>query len=94
MWSYIVRRLLLMIPVLFGISIINFAIINIAPAPRAPSVNEQGMVDVSASAEAGEGARIFRETFNLDKPIFFNTRYSLQSEEVLFQRGHLLELLL
>lgn len=31
MWTYIIRRLLIAIPILFGITIINFIIINLAP---------------------------------------------------------------
>ena len=31
MWAYIVRRLLLIVPTLFGIMLINFAIVQFAP---------------------------------------------------------------
>ena len=54
MWAYFLRRLLLMIPTLFGISLFNFVLINAAEAPRAQSVSEDGTVDASASVEAGE----------------------------------------
>jgi len=82
--TYILRRFLLMIPMLFGISIVNFLIINAGKAPRMSNVNESGDFDASASMQANEREHIFRRTFNLDKPRFYNTRYGLQDEEVLW----------
>ncbi|MHC4409251.1 MAG: hypothetical protein ACYS0F_09630, partial [Planctomycetota bacterium] len=84
MWAYFVRRVLLMIPTLFGISLFNFLLINAADAPRAQGVSEDGTVDASASVEAGEAERIFRGTFNLDKPVLFNTRFGLEDTEILW----------
>jgi len=84
MWAYFVRRLLLMIPTLFGISLFNFLLINAADAPRAKSVAEDGTLDASASVEAGEAERIFRSTFNLDKPVLFNTRFSIGDPEIVW----------
>ncbi len=84
MRTYVLRRLLLMIPMLFGISIVNFLIINAGEAPRMSNVNESGDFDASASMQANEREHIFRRTFNLDKPRFYNTRYGLQDEEILW----------
>lgn len=84
MRTYVLRRLLLMIPMLFGISIVNFLIINAGEAPRMSNVNESGDFDASASMQANEREHIFRRTFNLDKPRFYNLRYSLQDEEILW----------
>ena len=85
MWTYVVRRLLLMIPTLFGISLINFALINAADVSRSSTISAEGSLDASASVEAGEADRILRATFNLDKPVFFNTRYSLSDGEILWR---------
>ncbi len=85
MGTYIVRRLLLMVPTILVISVINFAIINAAPAPRLSNVNADGIFDKSASAEANEGEFIFRQTFALDKPVFWNTRYALDDAEILWR---------
>jgi hypothetical protein len=79
---YIVRRLLLMIPLLFGISCVNFFIVTSAPAPRSSNVQSSGELDASKSLEANEGEYIFRRTFNLDKPQFFNTRFWLDDHEI------------
>ena len=84
MRTYVLRRLLLMIPMLFGISILNFLIINAGEAPRMSNVNEAGDFDASASMQANEREHIFRRTFNLDKPRFYNTRYTLRDEEILW----------
>ncbi|MHC4952254.1 MAG: ABC transporter permease [Planctomycetota bacterium] len=82
MWAFLLRRTLLMIPTLFGISLLNFLLINAADAPRAGSISEDGVVDASASADAGAAERIFRSTFNLDKPVLFNTRFALEDSEI------------
>ncbi|HEX5031062.1 MAG TPA: ABC transporter permease [Candidatus Eisenbacteria bacterium] len=85
MWAYIVRRLLLMVPTLFLISLLNFAIINLAPAKRPSNIrSDTGELDTSASMEAKESEHIFRQTFYLDRPIFWNTRYALTDEEILW----------
>jgi len=82
MWAYILRRVLLMIPTLIGISLINFLLINSADAPRAGNMSTEGVVDASASADAGEAERIFRGAFNLDKPVLLNTRFGLEDTEI------------
>ncbi len=84
MWTYIVRRLLLMVPTLFLISLLNFAIVNLAPAKRPTNVSVTGELDKSASMEAKEAEHIFRRTFYLDRPVFLNTRYSLTDGEILW----------
>ena len=85
MWAWFLRRLLLMVPTLFGISIINFIIINVGDPKRTSSANPDGKVDPSKSVEAGEAERIFRQTFNLDKPVLLNTRYDLEDGEGLWK---------
>jgi len=84
-WAYILRRLLLMVPTLFLISLINFAIINLAPAKRPSNIrSDTGELDTSASMEAKESEHIFRQTFYLDRPIFWNARYALTDDEILW----------
>jgi peptide/nickel transport system permease protein len=83
-WTYIIRRLLLMVPTLFLISLINFGIVNLAPAKRPTNVSDTGALDTSASMEAKEAEHIFRRTFYLDRPVFLNTRYRLTDEEILW----------
>ena len=50
MWSYIIRRLLLMIPALFGVTIVSFVIMQIAPGD--PMLSQ-----LSAEGAAGESSQ-------------------------------------
>ena len=57
MFAYIIRRLLLIIPTLFGIMIINFLIINAAPGgPVEQLIANLRGENVSATARLGTGA--------------------------------------
>jgi len=73
-----------MVPMLFGISLVNFGILHLVEAPRTSSVGASGELDASASVEANEAAFIFRQTFNLDKPTFLNTRFAVGRDEILW----------
>lgn len=82
MTTYIIKRILLMFPTLFMISVIIFLVLNLAPGkPTGSSVSAEGTQD-SKSAEARESYRIFKEQFNFDKPIMWNTRFALTTDEV------------
>ncbi|HTQ06823.1 MAG TPA: ABC transporter permease [Polyangiaceae bacterium] len=81
MKAYTLRRLLLMIPTFFGISLILFVILNLAPGR--PGAEQSGDLSQSMRGEVtAESYKIFREQFHLDKPILFNTRFTLTREEV------------
>src|SRR5688572_16779375 len=80
MKAYIIRRLLLMIPTFFGISLIVFAVLNLAPG-RPGAQRADIALDPSAE-QSQESYRIFREQFNLDKPVLFNTRFLLEQADV------------
>jgi microcin C transport system permease protein len=57
MWAYIVRRLLLIVPTLFGIMVINFAVVQFAPGgPVEQMIAQLRGTDVAATARvAGSG---------------------------------------
>jgi len=83
MTTYIVKRLLLMIPTFFAISLIIFVVLNFAPGrPGGSQISAQG-TQTTQSAEARESYRIFKEQFNFDKPVLFNTRFELDRADVL-----------
>ncbi|MBU4377279.1 MAG: ABC transporter permease [Candidatus Omnitrophica bacterium] len=63
MISYIIRRLLLIIPMLLGISLITLLLMHFSPADPA-SIRYGLNPEVSGSARAQ-----FRELYNLDKPV-------------------------
>lgn len=82
MRAYVLRRLLVMIPTFFGISLVIFAVLNLAPGR--PGSQQSADLAVSARSEQSEESyRIFREQFDLDKPVLFNTRFALSRDEVL-----------
>jgi peptide/nickel transport system permease protein len=82
MTTYIFKRILLMFPTLFAIAIIIFIVLNFAPGqPGGAAQSADGAQD-SQSAEGRESYRIFKEQFNLDKPVMFNTRFALSKAEV------------
>ncbi len=81
MKAYVLRRLLLMIPTFFGISLILFLVLNLAPGR--PGQQQSGDLAQSMRGEVTqESYRIFREQFHLDKPILLNTRFALERADV------------
>lgn len=80
MRAYLVRRLIIMIPTFFGISLIVFAVLNLAPGR--PGTQTDGADALGGGDQVQASYRIFREQFNLDKPIFFNTRFALSTDEM------------
>lgn len=83
MTKYIFKRILLMFPTLFFISVIIFVVLNLAPGrPGGAQISGEGMQD-STSAEARESYRIFKEQFNFDKPALLNFRFGLEKEDAL-----------
>ena len=61
MLSYIGRRVLLLVPTLFGISLVSFFLIHLAPGDPATAI-----LGVLATPEMLER---FREQHNLDQPV-------------------------
>lgn len=80
MLQYTVKRLLLTIPTFFAISLIIFLVLNVAPGRPGAQSAAQG--ESTTSTEAKESYRIFKEQFNLDKPILLNFRYGTKTERV------------
>ncbi|MCA9510970.1 MAG: ABC transporter permease [Myxococcales bacterium] len=82
MKAYLVKRLLLMIPTFLGITLLVFAVLNLAPGrPGAAQKGAESATDPGAEATA-ESYRIFREQFHLDKPVLLNTLFALDEAEV------------
>jgi peptide/nickel transport system permease protein len=80
--TYVIRRLLVMIPTFVGISLVLFLMLNLAPGR--PGATQQG-TDLAADIRGErtqESYRIFREQFHLDKPVLFNTRFALDASDV------------
>src|SRR4030043_2317732 len=63
MLSYITKRLLLMIPLIFGITLITFTVIHLAPGNP---VEVQTEMSLKVSAQAKEN---LKKLYGLDKPL-------------------------
>lgn len=81
MTAYIIRRLLIMIPTFFGISLIVFVVLNLAPG-RPGAQQRTELASDAMGATTQESYRIFREQFHLDKPTLINTRFLLSMDDV------------
>ena len=72
MWNYLLRRLLIMAPTLFGVTIVSFLIMQLAPGD--PLMNQMGGMS-SASGQTREAYLIQKRDLHLDKPIVLNFNY-------------------
>ena len=81
MRTYILKRLLLMIPTLFGVSLVIWLLVTIAPGDEGAASPDEAQSQEGTGG--GESRRIFRAQFNLDKPLFWNDYVDLTPEEVL-----------
>lgn len=72
MAAYLIKRLLLMIPTLFGILIVSFLVIRLAPGdPAAEKFGGAGQAAAGMNADRGTEAaeKRFREKHGFDKPL-------------------------
>jgi len=80
MLQYALKRCLLIPPTFFLVSIVIFVVLNLAPGRPGEQAQLNGE---KAGTQQRESYRIFKEQFNLDKPILLNTRFALSQNEVL-----------
>lgn len=88
MLTYIIKRLLLLIPTLFCIILVNFVIINLAPGDPVtvtditPEGGATRRENVSMAFGTDERYLQFRERYGLTLPILFNTWPWITKEQV------------
>ena len=84
MIRYAIKRALLMVPTFFAISLLVFVVLNVAPGTPGAELVAAGEAGQNAQKndQQRESYRIFKEQFNLDKPILFNTRYALSDSDI------------
>ena len=73
MWRYFLKRILLILPTLFGISIITFLIIKLAPGD--PTAIKMGNQQSGMAADQNLAKQMIeqtREIYGLDKPLLLN----------------------
>jgi peptide/nickel transport system permease protein len=80
---YVAKRMLLMIPTIFAISLVIFLILNLAPGKPGGSLTGG---EASSAQDAGgskrEAYRVFKTQFNLDKPVILNTWFALSDPKI------------
>ncbi len=87
MLQYALKRLLLIPPTFFLVSLVIFAVLNLAPGK--PGTASEGFEGTS-DGDQRESYRLFKEQFNLDKPVLLNTRFllSLDDTRALLEAAH------
>ena len=73
MWTYIVRRLLLMIPTLFGVTVVTFVIMQPAPGDPLLAQLDQGG-SAGQSSQVREAYLLQKRDLKLDLPLMVNLR--------------------
>lgn len=73
MWTYILRRLVIMIPTLFGVTIVSFCIMQLAPGD--PLLSKAGGGSAGQTSQTREAYLIQKRDLNLDKPLVLNFNY-------------------
>jgi ABC-type dipeptide/oligopeptide/nickel transport system permease component len=73
-WTYIARRLLVMIPTLFGVTVVSFCIMQMAPGD--PQLAQLGTTGATGqSSQTREAYLIQKRDLKLDKPLVLNFNY-------------------
>jgi peptide/nickel transport system permease protein len=83
--TYVLKRLLLMIPTFAAISLMVFVVLNFAPGTPGAQLQtgeNKGSQDAASTGDQRESYRLFKEQFNLDKPVILNTRFGLDRTDV------------
>ena len=74
MWTYIIRRLLLLIPTMFGVTVVSFCIMQLAPGdPLSMQLGASGTA--GQSNETREAYLIRKRDLKLDKPLLLNFNF-------------------
>jgi peptide/nickel transport system permease protein len=83
--TYLIKRILLMIPTLFGVSFVVWLITSSAPEPPIESQVPTGPEGTAETGEGGgmnEAVKIFRAQYGLDKPAILNRYYDVDPADV------------
>ncbi len=74
MWIYVIRRLLVMIPTLFGVTVVAFCIMQLAPGdPLKAQLSATGTI--GETSQTREAYLIMRRDLKLDRPLLVNLCY-------------------
>jgi peptide/nickel transport system permease protein len=79
--TYVLRRILLMVPTLVGITLLLFVVMQLAPGdPATVKFGDSGGAGMTQSAGVEDAITKFRQKYNLDKPLL--TQYWLWISKV------------
>ncbi|MFH2006257.1 MAG: ABC transporter permease [bacterium] len=70
LWRTVLRRVLVTLPTLFGISLATFLLVNLAPGEPGAGAGRGGLRSNTVTEEAAEN---LRRTYGFDLPLFLNT---------------------
>ncbi len=74
MWVYVLRRLLLIVPTLFGVTVVAFCIMQLAPGdPLKAQLSATGTI--GETTETRDAYLLRRRELKLDRPLLLNFRY-------------------
>jgi peptide/nickel transport system permease protein len=90
-WQYVFRRLLLMIPTMFGVTVVSFCIMQLAPGD--PLMSQLGAGGAAGqSSQTREAFLIQKRDLKLDKPLLINRNYFREFGDSLKICAHYLSL--
>jgi ABC-type dipeptide/oligopeptide/nickel transport system permease component len=87
MLSYVIKRVLLMIPTFLGVSVVIWLVMTFAPGEPASGDSQGGFgADISEGSQDRDrtnlNQRLFRQQFALDRPRLLNTWTGLDADDV------------
>src|SRR3989442_1887657 len=68
MLQYIIRRIILAVPTLFGISVVSFVVMNLAPGDFMSSLAAQ--LAQMGEGTSGEQLEALQQAYGLDQPVY------------------------
>ncbi|MEE8106281.1 MAG: ABC transporter permease [Planctomycetota bacterium] len=83
MTTYVLKRALLMIPTIIGVSMVLWLLLTNTPGSGGGGTQDEAQSTKGKVTGGGESQRIFRAQYNLDKPLFFNDYVDLTPEMIL-----------
>jgi len=80
--QYAIKRLLLVPPTFFLISLVIFCVLNVAPGRPGGASSAAQAGESASDANQKESFMLFKQQFNLDKPVLLNTRFLLDGDDI------------
>ena len=84
MTTYLIKRVLLMIPTFFGVSLVVWVVLTLAPEPpiEQQAANAEEGEETDDSGSVSTSVKVFRAQYGLDKPAILNFYYAISDKAV------------